>query len=204
MSPPIIGRFSLDNRILRPINRLRYTRQPPRIIRAKMNSTIGVQCGAMIEAHAEMHATYDRINSLWPGISRPITDDDVSNGWLFEVLRWCRDKLGGRDQDLVGPDRWEQASREGWSARATYSCLPSWGRGWTWGRYVHEVAHFACLMLPARFGSRNYDNHSLVHAQLELELTELVASWLADEAQGIKRTFPPLALSRPPYLRQSA
>jgi hypothetical protein len=30
----MIGRFSLDNRILRSINSLRYTRQPTRIIRA--------------------------------------------------------------------------------------------------------------------------------------------------------------------------
>jgi hypothetical protein len=34
VSPPIIGGFSLSNRILRSINGLCYTRQPSRIIRA--------------------------------------------------------------------------------------------------------------------------------------------------------------------------
>jgi hypothetical protein len=34
VSPPTIGRFSFSNRILRPINRLRYTRQPSCIDRA--------------------------------------------------------------------------------------------------------------------------------------------------------------------------
>jgi uncharacterized protein YbjT (DUF2867 family) len=36
VSPPTIGRFSFNNRILRPINGLRYTRQPSCIIRARL------------------------------------------------------------------------------------------------------------------------------------------------------------------------
>ena len=39
MSPPTIGRFSFDNRILRPINGLRYTRQPSCIFRASSRLT---------------------------------------------------------------------------------------------------------------------------------------------------------------------
>jgi predicted MFS family arabinose efflux permease len=39
VSPPTTGRFSLSNRILRPINRLRYARQPSCIDRA---STVGL------------------------------------------------------------------------------------------------------------------------------------------------------------------
>ena len=38
MSPPTIGRFSFVNRILRLINGLRYTRQPPCIIRASSSA----------------------------------------------------------------------------------------------------------------------------------------------------------------------
>jgi hypothetical protein len=36
------------------------------------------------------------------------------------------------------------------------------------------------------------------HARLELELSERVVGWLADEARGIERAFPPLVLSCPP------
>jgi hypothetical protein len=49
-----------------------------------------------------------------------------------------------------------------------------------------------------------YPTHSIEHAWFELELTELVVGWLADDARGIERTFPPLVLSRPPDLRQSS
>ncbi len=59
-------------------------------------------------------------------------------------------------------------------------------------------------MLPARSGGRNYDSHSPEHARLELELTELVVGWLADERAGNKHTFPQLVLSRPPDLRVAA
>lgn len=155
----------------------------------------------MTDAHTEMHAAYTRLNSLLAEIDRPITDDDRSSGKIAEVIRWCRDKLGGRDEDLVGPERWEQASREGWSVSATYRDLPTFRPGATWARYIHEWAHYVYLMLPAR-GGRNYDSHSPTHARLELELTELVVGWLADEMRGIKRTFPPLNLSRPPDLRR--
>ena len=79
-----------------------------------------------------MHERYARINSLW------ITPED--EGGVSEVIRWCRAKLGGRDEDLVGPERWDKASRDGWSERATYSCLPSCGT--TWARYVHEMVHW--------------------------------------------------------------
>ena len=38
----------------------------------------------------------------------------------------CRHRLGGRDEDLVGPLRWAEACDNGWSGeRATYSCIPS-------------------------------------------------------------------------------
>jgi len=38
VSPPTIEGFSFSNRILRTINRLRYTRQPSRIIRVRVNT----------------------------------------------------------------------------------------------------------------------------------------------------------------------
>ena len=43
VSPPTIGRFSFDNRILRPINGLRYARQPSCIVRARSGKPIGQQ-----------------------------------------------------------------------------------------------------------------------------------------------------------------
>ena len=156
------------------------------------------------EQHDLMHGCFTRIKSLWVEYSRPITADDLKKGWTAEVLRWARDKLGGRDEDLIGPERWGKASRDGWSVQATYSCLPRLRPSWP--DYVHEVGHYVWLMLPGRFGSwaRNHDSHSLEQSQLELELTELVAGWLADEARGIERTFPELQLSRPPDLRWAA
>ena len=119
---------------------------------------------AMTVAHCEMHDLYDRINSLWDGVSRPITDDDQSSGWLAEVLRWCRDKLGGRDQDLVGEERWEPASREVWSKSATYSCLPGWHPAEPWWRYVHNVSHYVDKLLRAQLGSCKNETHSVTHA----------------------------------------
>jgi hypothetical protein len=153
---------------------------------------------SMTDTHTEMQILYDRTNSLWAraGLSRPITADDVSKGLPAEAIRWARDKLGGRDQDLVGPKRWEQASLGGWSEQATFSCLPHWVAGETWSRYVHSVSHYV-----HRLGSGDDDDHSPGHARLELELSELVVGWLADEARGIKRTFPPLVLPRPPHMK---
>jgi len=46
VSPPTIGRFSFDNRILRPINGLRYTRQLSRIIRARILGFQSEEAGA--------------------------------------------------------------------------------------------------------------------------------------------------------------
>ncbi|HVC57390.1 MAG TPA: hypothetical protein VND95_15650 [Stellaceae bacterium] len=158
----------------------------------------------MSDPRTEMHETYDQINAMWAEVDRPIADDDYRSGKVSEVIRWCRDQLGGRDQDLVPPDRWEQASREGWSERATYGpfFLPKPGQSFS--RYVHDVAHDVYLMLPlSRDGSRNYDRHGVEHARVELELTELVVGWLADEANGINRSFPPLKRSRPPDLRRA-
>jgi hypothetical protein len=156
----------------------------------------------MSDAHTEMHATYDRINAMWREVDRAITCHDRREGKIAEMIRWCRDRLGGRDQDLVGPERWETASREGWSERATYSCLPGWKPDSTWGHYIHDVAHWLYPMLPSDDAYRRYGDHDLGHARLELELTELVVGWLTDEADGVKRSFPPLKLSRPPDLRQ--
>jgi hypothetical protein len=154
----------------------------------------------MSDAHAEMHEAYGSISPLWATVRSTITDDDVRDCRIDEVIRWCREKLGGRDRDLVAPEKWEKAVREGWSIKATYSgglaSTPCVGRPWS--SYVHDMAHSTYLMLPARFdGSRNYDNHSPGHARLELELTQLVVGWLTDESRGIKQTFPPLVLSRP-------
>ena len=113
------------------------------------------------------------------------------------MIRWCRDKLGGRDQDLVGPERWSDACRAGWSNRVTYS--PLWPKpNASWRSYIHDKAHDVYMMLPlSRGGTRNYDYHSPEHAGIELELAGLVVSWLKDEARGVKRTFEPLTLSRP-------
>lgn len=154
------------------------------------------------DPHKEMHEIYARINSAWRETPRVITDDDRRAEKIAEVFRWCRDRLGGRDQDLVGPERWEKASRDGWSTQATYSCLPGWGPGETCPEYIHDVAHWLYPMLPSNDDYRRYGDHDVGHARLELELTELVVGWLADEACGIKRSFQPLDLSRPPDLRR--
>ena len=157
----------------------------------------------MTDPHTEMHATYDQVNAMWADVDRVITDDDFRSGKVSEVIRWCRDRLGGRDQDLVPPDRWEQASREGWSESATYGpfFLPKPRQ--CFRSYIHDVAHSVYLMLPlSRDGSRNYDRHGAPHARVELELSELVAGWLRDEAVGKKRCFPLLHRSRPPDLRR--
>jgi hypothetical protein len=153
------------------------------------------------DSHTEMHEIYARINEM-AETRRQITHDDCKDGRTAEIIRWARNRLGGRDQDLIPPDRWETACREGWSKEATYSCLPRVKSGGMWHQFIHDVAHFIYLMLPlSRFGYRNYDNHSLARAHIELELTTLVVGWLTDEANGIKDSFPPLALSRPPDLR---
>lgn len=155
----------------------------------------------MTEPQAEMHEAYARANSQWPEEVPVITEADLRNGKIDEVIRWCRDRLGGRDEDLVGPLRWAEACNNGWSPRATYSCLPSCSPGKTWRRYVRDISYFVYSMLPTSDGGRNYDSRSLLHARLELELTELVVGWFTDEAHGIRRRFPPLLLSQPPDLR---
>jgi hypothetical protein len=155
----------------------------------------------MTDPHTEMHEIYSRINSMWSGVSPVITDR--TDGKIAEVIRWCRDRLGGRDQDLVGPERWENACRDGWSEQATYSCLPSPKREQTWSGYVHDIAHWLYPMLPSDDRFRRYGDHDVGHARLELELTKLVLGWLIDEANGIKRSFPPLKLLRPPDLRRA-
>jgi hypothetical protein len=130
---------------------------------------------AMTDPHTEMHDTYARANSAWPDTSAVITEDDFRGGKIAEVIRWCRDRLGGRDRDLVPPERWEAASREGWSIRATYGPFFFPKSGQTWHGYIHDVAHTVYLMLPlARDGSRNYDGHSVQHSHIELELTQHV------------------------------
>jgi hypothetical protein len=157
----------------------------------------------MTDLHAEMHENYTRVNTEWGAHNRVITDDDSRTGKRAEVVRWCRDRLGGRDQDLVGPERWERACREGWSKKATYGCFPSVKPGQTWSSWMHDVAHWLYPMLSSEDEHRRYGDHDAGHAHLELELTELVIGWLTDDAAGIERTFPPLNLSRPPDLRQS-
>ena len=58
-------------------------------------------------------------------------------------------ELGGRDEDLVGPERWDKASRDGWSERATYSCLPSCGTTWArWGTGLPAVSIWDIGILP--------------------------------------------------------
>src|SRR5258708_28499454 len=114
----------------------------------------------MTDAHTEMHSNYDHIGSAWRDFDRVITDPDYQDGKIAEVIRWCRDKLGGRDPDLVPPDRWETASREGWSIGATYGPFFFPKPKQAWSRYIHDVAHNVYQMLPlAQDGSRNYDGH---------------------------------------------
>ncbi len=148
-----------------------------------------------------MQEAYARVGALWGEDGRVITEGNLRDGYIAEAIRWCRNRLGGRDEDLVGPLRWAEACDNGWSEQATYSCIPSCRPGKTWQRYTRELAQYVYLMLPARDGSRNYDGHSAARARLELELTALVVGWFDDEARGNKRSFPPLALSRPPDLR---
>jgi hypothetical protein len=105
---------------------------------------------------------------------------------------------------LVGPERWVEYSRTGKSATATYSCLPTIKPGQSWQSYVHEFSHYVYLLLPAALtGQRNYEVHSPIQAALELELAELVAGWLRDDAAGVKQIFSRLVLARPPDLRHS-
>ena len=151
----------------------------------------------MSSPHTEMHQRFDRINSMWAGTSRVITYDDRRAGWVAEVIRWRREKLGGRDQDLCGPEQWQDACKGQWSVEATYRFLGV-KSDTTWLSYVHDTAHDVYTMLPlARGEARNYDNHSPQQAALELELAELVVGWLRDEARGVKHAFAPLSLSRP-------
>jgi hypothetical protein len=149
----------------------------------------------MTDFHAEIRKIYARINTMWAGASRPISDDDVSQGKTAEVLRWCRDRLGGHDRDLVPPGRWEKACRGGWSIQVTYACLPQPLKGWQ--QYIHDAAHFIHQGLNNNRGHISYENHDLEQARIELELTELVLGWFADEARGVERSFKPLKLSRP-------
>ena len=154
----------------------------------------------MADPHTEMHEFYAGINAAWAMLPQPslvLTDDD--SGKIAELFRRCRDRLGGCDQDLVGQARWELASREGWSTSTTYSCLPRPKN--TWPQFVHDVAHWCYPMLPSDDPPR-YGDHDVGHASLELELTKIVVEWLAVEAGGVKLSFEPLNLSRPPDLRR--
>ena len=154
----------------------------------------------MTDAHEDIHQIYARIRTIWDKDDRVITEDDRRNGKRAKVIRRCRDWLGGRDQDLVGPEGWEKSCREGRSVGATYSGLPRIKHKQTWAAGIHDVAHWLYPMLPSD-DYRRYGAHDLGHARLELELTELVAGWLRDEANRMRRSFPHLKLSRPPNLR---
>jgi hypothetical protein len=151
----------------------------------------------MNDPHSQMHEIYGRIGSMWAENDRTITDQDFKDGKVDEVIRRCRDKLGGRDQDLVGPEIWAEACRARWSPGVTYRSL--WPKpNASWRSYIHDKAHDVYMLLPlSRGGIRNYDNHSLEQARIEFELAEIVVGWLKDEARGVGRTFEPLMLSRP-------
>jgi hypothetical protein len=140
---------------------------------------------------------YAKINTLWSEHDRAITDADRRSGKLDELLRICRDRLGGRDEDLIPPGHREKAQRDRWSKRAAYFYLPRQGK--TWKVYVHNVSHFLNDMLP-KYSSdyRDHAAHTLAHARLELELSELVTGWFIDEEQGINHSFPSLELTWPP------
>jgi hypothetical protein len=146
----------------------------------------------MSDPHSEMHSIYQQVNST-PETLWPLTRDNSDKGWEDEVIRWIREKLGGRDLNLIPPERREAARTQNWSPRATYSCLPKLGPETTWRRFIHDCAHYTHQML---YGSEA-PTHSVDHARLELELTELVIGWFKDEAKGITRSFLRLSLSRP-------
>jgi len=152
---------------------------------------------------AEIERAYERIDAAWARYTRVIAEDDLTTGKIAEVIRWCRNRLGGHDQDLVGPLRWAEACNNGWSERATYACLPSCGPKKTWPRYIHEMAQYVYSMQPRPDGARPFGTRSIGQTRLELELAELVIGWLADEAAGTPRAFPELILSRPTDLRRA-
>ena|SRR6185312_5657797 len=148
----------------------------------------------MLDDHAEMHKCYEAANII--ELPPTITDEDFAKGRVGEVINWCRNKLGGRDENLVRAEQWAKASREGWSPKVTYRCLPSTMSGKSWGSYIHDAGHF---VLDLRYPN-GHESHTVEHASLELELRQLVHSWFVSKTP---REFAMLTLSRPPDLRQS-
>jgi hypothetical protein len=150
----------------------------------------------MLDQHDEMHRRYTTANAI--RLPHKITEADFTQGRVGQIINWCRDKLGGRDEDLVGAARWAEASRQGWSEQATYACLPMTAPGSSWSQYIHDASHFVIqLQYPTNQAEMR---HSVDHAGLELELTQLVRSWFSDSEKS-PLIFERLILSRPPDLR---
>ena len=153
MSPPTIGRFSFNNRILRPINGLRYTRQPSCIIRASNNVTdYGVN--KAVEHLPALRDKLSAINNNYLDIQQDILETFVDRGQLQRLTKPTITATGKRIPGLKLDNPRQLALMH---ALVRFAQIPPANTFSTGEIYPHVITALSCPAEQYSLASLRYD-----------------------------------------------